>query len=52
MSSSKKSYPCHAVLQYFLSGDKKQDAATTTTHIKFLIGMFKTKLLTSELSTI
>ena len=27
----------HAVFHYFLSDDKKQDAATTTEHIKRLI---------------
>ena len=33
----------HAVFHYFLSGDSKQDAATTTAHIKRLISLLKLK---------
>ena len=40
------------MFRYFLSDDSKQDAATTTVHSKFLIELFKKKVLTSTLSTI
>ena len=36
-NSSTISCQRHAVFQYFLSGDSKQDAATTTAHSKRLI---------------
>ena len=36
----------------FLSGDIKQDAATTTAHRKHLIELFKKKVLKSKLRTI
>ena len=39
------------MFRYFLSDDSKQDAATTTVHSKFLIELFKKKVLTSTLST-
>ena len=43
----------HAVFDYFLSGDIKQDAATTTAHMKSLISLLKDKkVLRSSLSTI
>ena len=32
---------CHAVLHYFLSDDRKQDADTTTEHSKRLISLLK-----------
>ena len=34
------------------SDDSKQDAVTTTSHSKILIGLLKEKILTSSLSTI
>ena len=34
---------CRAVFHSFLSGDSKQDAATTTTHNKLLISLVKDK---------
>ena len=47
------SRPRHAVFHSFLSDDIKQDAATTTAHIKQLISLLKKKiLLTVSLSTI
>ena len=41
IKSSKKKFPHHAVFHYFLSDDSKQDAATTTAHIKRLIELLK-----------
>ena len=38
---STKACPHHAVFHSFLSDDSKQDAATTTTHIKHFIGLLK-----------
>ena len=53
INSSKKSYPCHAVLHFSLSDDSKQDAATNTAHIERLIELLKEqKVLTSTLSTL
>ena len=53
INSSTKPCPSHAVLNYFLSYDSKQDADTTSTNIKSLIERLKEqKLLTSTLSTI
>ena len=43
----------HAVFHSFLSEDSKQDAATTTAHIKRLISLLKEKqLFTTSLSKI
>ena len=43
----------HAVFHYFLSDDRKQDAATNTAHRKRLISLLKEKkLLTKSLSKI
>ena len=53
INSSTLSLPRHAVFHSFLSDDSKQDAATTTTHIKRLISLLKNKqVLTTSLSTI
>ena len=53
INESTKSCPHHALFQYFLLDDSKQDAATTTSHSKRLIGLLKErKLLASALSTI
>ena len=53
INSSTKSYTRHAVLHSFLSDDSKQDASTTTLHIKHFIDLLKEKkVLTSTLSTI
>ena len=41
INSSTKPCPRHAVFQYFLSDDSKQDAATTTAHINRLIELLK-----------
>ena len=43
INSSTKLYPRHAVLHYFLSGDIKQDSATTNEQSKILIELLKTK---------
>ena len=43
INSSIKSCPHNAVFNYFLSDNNKQDAATTTAHIKHLIELFKKK---------
>ena len=40
------------MFHYFLSDDRKQDSATTTSHSNSLIGLKKNKKLMSELSTI
>ena len=43
----------HEVFHSFLSGDSKQDAATTTSHRKLLISLLKNKkVLTTPLRTI
>ena len=53
IKSSTLSRPRHAVFHSFLSGDSKQDAATTTVHSKRLISFLKNKqVLTTSLSTI
>ena len=53
INSSTKSCPGHAVFNYFLSDDSKQDSATTTTHSKRLIELLKNqKTLMSALITI
>ena len=53
INSSTKSCPRHAVFHYFVFDDSKQDAATTTSHRKRLIGLLKArKLLASVLSKI
>ena len=53
INSSTLSRPRHAVFQYFLSDDRKQDAATTTAHTKKLISLLKNKqVLTTSLSKI
>ena len=41
INSSTKPSPRHAVFDYFLSDDIRQDSATTTAHIKRLIEMLK-----------
>ena len=41
IKSSTKSCPRHAVSHSFLSDDSKQDAATTTAHIKHFIELLK-----------
>ena len=47
------SRPRHEIFHSFLSDDIKQDAATTTSHIKKLISLLKNKrVLTTSLSTI
>ena len=51
ISSSTKPCPQHTVFHSFLSDYSKQDAVTTTAYIKRLIEMFKTKQMTSTLST-
>ena len=51
INSSTKACPRHAVF-LFLSDDSKQDSATTTTHSKRLIELFKKNVLTSTLRTI
>ena len=44
---------CHAAFHSFLSDDSKEDAATTTVHIKRLISLLNNKqVLTISLSTI
>ena len=43
INSSTKACPRHSVFQSFLSDDSKQDAATTTAHIKHLIELLKEK---------
>ena len=53
INSSSLTFPRRAVFHSFLSDDSKQDAATTTAHIKRLIPLLKNKkLLTTSLSTI
>ena len=53
INSSTLSRPRHAVFHYFLSGDSKQYAATTTAHSKQLISLLKSQqVLTTSLSTI
>ena len=53
INSSSFPRPRHAVFHSFLSDDRKQDAATTTAHIKRLISLLKNKqVLTTSLSTI
>ena len=52
INSSTKSCLLHAV-SHFFSDDRKQDSATTTAHVKYLIKLFKKpKVLTSALITI
>ena len=41
INSITPSRPRHAVFNYFLSGDSKQDDATTTAHSKRLISLLK-----------
>ena len=43
LNSATPSRQRHAVFQYFLSDDSKQDASTTTAHSKKLILLFKDK---------
>ena len=43
INSTTPSRQRHAVFQYFLSDDRKQDAATTTAHSKRLISLLKDK---------
>ena len=43
INSSTLSRPRHAVFHSLLSDDSKQDAATTTAHIKLLISLLKNK---------
>ena len=43
INSTTQSHQHHAVFHYFLSYDNKQDAATTTAHIKRLISLLKDK---------
>ena len=53
INSSTLSRPRNAVFNYFSSDDSKQDADTTTSHIKPLISLLKEKkLMTTSLSTI
>ena len=53
INSYKLSRQRHAVFHSFLSDDRKQDAATTTTRSRQLISLIKDKnLLTTSLSTI
>ena len=53
IKSSTISRQCHAVFHYFLSDNSKQDAATTTAHIKLFISLINIKkVLTTSLSTI
>ena len=52
INSTTQSRQRHAVFHSFLSDDRKQDAATTTAHIKLLISFLKNKqVLTTSLST-
>ena len=46
INSSTKLCSRHAVFHYFLSDDSKQDSATTTSHINFLIEISKRKKIT------
>ena len=41
IKTSTKACPRHALFHYFLSDDSKQDATTTTAHIKHLIELLK-----------
>ena len=41
INSSTKPFPRHAMFHYFLSDDRKQDAATTTSHSKSSIEILK-----------
>ena len=41
IKASTKSCPRRSVFHSFFSDDSKQDAATTTAHSKYFIGMFK-----------
>ena len=41
INSTTPSRQRHAVFHYFLSDDSKQDASTTTAHIKQLISLLK-----------
>ena len=43
LNSTTLSRQSHAVFHYFLSDDRKQDAATTNAHIKHLISFLKEK---------
>ena len=53
INSTTLSHQLHAVFYPFLSGDSKQDYATTTAHSKRLISLLKDKkILTTSLSTI
>ena len=53
INSSTLSRPRQSVFHSFLSDDSKQDAATTTAHIKRLMSFLKNKhVLTTSLSTI
>ena len=53
INSTTSSRQCHAVFQYFLSDNIKQDAATTTAHSKRLVSLLNEKtLLTTLLSTV
>ena len=53
IKSSTISRQRHALFHSFLYNDRKQDAATTTAHIKRLISLLKNKqVLTTSLSTI
>ena len=53
INSTTPSRQRHAVFHSFLSDDSKQDAATTTAHIKQLISLLKNKqVLKTSLSTI
>ena len=42
INASKKSCPRHAVFNFF-PDDRKQDSATTTAHVKYLIELLKNK---------
>ena len=53
INSNTPSRQRHAVFHYFKSNDSKQDASTTTSHIKHLISLLKDKkILKTPLSKI
>ena len=53
INSTTPSRQRHTFFHYFLSGESKQDSATTTAFIKSLISLLKEKqLLTTSLSKI
>ena len=51
INSNTQSRQSHVVF-HFLSGDSKQDATTTTAHIKRSIALLKKNIFTASLSTI